>query len=52
MAVYNKGLSLIDCIVFTICRYKLSFGCNDKLQLGSIISTFTQARSAIVAAAK
>lgn len=33
-------------------EYRLSFGCNDKLQLGSIISTFTQARSAIVAAAK
>ncbi|KAL8201443.1 hypothetical protein R6Q57_012782 [Mikania cordata] len=33
-------------------EYRLSFGCNDKLQLGSVISTFTHARSAIVAAAK
>ncbi|KAI8531360.1 hypothetical protein RHMOL_Rhmol11G0130500 [Rhododendron molle] len=32
--------------------YRLSFGCNDKLQLGSLISTFTQARAALVAAAK
>ncbi|KAI3812306.1 hypothetical protein L1987_17013 [Smallanthus sonchifolius] len=32
-------------------EYRLSFGCNDKLQLGSVISTFTRARSAIVAAA-
>ncbi|CAH2067732.1 unnamed protein product [Thlaspi arvense] len=31
---------------------ELSFGCNDKLQLGAIISTFTHARSALVAAAK
>ncbi|KAJ0631475.1 putative AAA+ ATPase domain, ATPase, AAA-type, core [Helianthus annuus] len=31
---------------------ELTFGCNDKLQLGSVISTFTRARSAIVAAAK
>ncbi|GKB22584.1 replication factor C subunit 3 [Tanacetum coccineum] len=33
-------------------EYRLTFGCNDKLQLGSVISTFTQARSALVAAAK
>nr|XP_011458804.1 PREDICTED: replication factor C subunit 3 [Fragaria vesca subsp. vesca] len=33
-------------------EYRLSFGCNDKLQLGSIIATFTKARSALVAAAK
>lgn len=33
-------------------EYRLSFGCNDKLQLGSLISTFTRARSALVAAAK
>lgn len=33
-------------------EYRLSFGCNDKLQLGSIIGTFTSARSALVAAAK
>ncbi|KAJ0635373.1 putative AAA+ ATPase domain, ATPase, AAA-type, core, replication factor C [Helianthus annuus] len=33
-------------------EYRLTFGCNDKLQLGSVISTFTRARSAIVAAAK
>ncbi|GLT47134.1 hypothetical protein SLA2020_208480 [Shorea laevis] len=32
-------------------EYRLSFGCNDKLQLGSLISTFTRARSALVAAA-
>ncbi|KAJ0824110.1 putative DNA polymerase III, clamp loader complex, gamma/delta/delta subunit [Helianthus annuus] len=39
-------------IVIWLCRYRLTFGCNDKLQLGSVISTFTRARSAIVAAAK
>ncbi|KAF5735496.1 replication factor C subunit 3-like [Tripterygium wilfordii] len=33
-------------------EYRLSFGCNDKLQLGSLIATFTRARSALVAAAK
>lgn len=33
-------------------EYRLSFGCNDKLQLGSLISAFAQARSAVVAAAK
>ncbi|KAK8970962.1 hypothetical protein KSP40_PGU009617 [Platanthera guangdongensis] len=32
-------------------EYRLSFGCNDKLQLGALISTFTNARCAIVAAA-
>ncbi|KAL8167225.1 hypothetical protein V2J09_008724 [Rumex salicifolius] len=33
-------------------EYRLTFGCNDKLQLGSLIATFTSARSALVAAAK
>ncbi|EOA35291.1 hypothetical protein CARUB_v10020461mg [Capsella rubella] len=33
-------------------EYRLSFGCNDKLQLGAIISTFTHARSVLVGAAK
>ncbi|KAK9167487.1 hypothetical protein Scep_002678 [Stephania cephalantha] len=33
-------------------EYRLSFACNDKLQLGSLLSTFTRARAAIVAAAK
>ncbi|XP_073101006.1 replication factor C subunit 3 [Elaeis guineensis] len=33
-------------------EYRLSFACNDKLQLGSLISTFTNARSALVAAAQ
>lgn len=33
-------------------EYRLSFGCNDKLQLGSLIASFTSARSALVAAAK
>lgn len=33
-------------------EYRLSFGCNDKLQLGSLIATFARARSALVAAAK
>ncbi|KAJ8773384.1 hypothetical protein K2173_028561 [Erythroxylum novogranatense] len=33
-------------------EYRLSFGCNDKLQLGSLVSSFTRARSAILAAAK
>ncbi|XP_031372325.1 replication factor C subunit 3 [Punica granatum] len=33
-------------------EYRLSFGCNDKLQLGSLISSFTDARTALVAAAK
>lgn len=32
-------------------EYRLSFGCNDKLQLGALISTFTNARCALVAAA-
>ncbi|KAG0464585.1 hypothetical protein HPP92_018749 [Vanilla planifolia] len=32
-------------------EYRLSFGCNDKLQLGALISTFTDARCALVAAA-
>ncbi|MCI08283.1 replication factor C subunit 5-like, partial [Trifolium medium] len=31
--------------------YRLSFGCNDKLQLGSVVASFTRARSALVAAA-
>jgi hypothetical protein len=34
-----------------ICRYRLSFACNDKLQLGALISTFTDTRTAMVAAA-
>lgn len=33
-------------------EYRLSFGCNDKLQLGSLISTFTNARCALIAAVK
>ncbi|XP_021759710.1 replication factor C subunit 3-like isoform X2 [Chenopodium quinoa] len=33
-------------------EYRLSFGCSDKLQLGSLIASFTKARSALVAAAK
>ncbi|XP_060673590.1 replication factor C subunit 5 [Ziziphus jujuba] len=33
-------------------EYRLGFGCNDKLQLGSLISSFTRARAALVAAAK
>ncbi|CAN0892331.1 Replication factor C subunit 5 [Linum grandiflorum] len=33
-------------------EYRLSFGCSDKLQLGSLIASFTGARSALVAAAK
>ncbi|KAB5568579.1 hypothetical protein DKX38_002372 [Salix brachista] len=32
-------------------EYRLSFGCNDKLQLGSLIASFTRTRSALVAAA-
>ncbi|KAL5704435.1 Subunit of heteropentameric Replication factor C (RF-C) [Ranunculus cassubicifolius] len=32
-------------------EYRLTFGCNDKLQLASLISSFTRARSAIVATA-
>ncbi|KAI5405941.1 Subunit of heteropentameric Replication factor C (RF-C) [Lathyrus oleraceus] len=32
-------------------EYRLSFGCNDKLQLGSVVASFTRARSALVAAA-
>ncbi|XP_062098803.1 replication factor C subunit 5 [Humulus lupulus] len=32
-------------------EYRLTFGCNDKLQLGSLIASFTQARSSLVAAA-
>lgn len=33
-------------------EYRLSFGCNDKLQLGSLIASFTKARVSLVAAAK
>lgn len=33
-------------------EYRLTFGCNDKLQLGSLVAAFTRARSALVAAAK
>ncbi|OMO53001.1 hypothetical protein CCACVL1_28958 [Corchorus capsularis] len=33
-------------------EYRLSFGCNDKLQFGSLVATFMRARSAIVAATK
>lgn len=33
-------------------EYRLSFGCNDKLQLGSLIASFTKARSTLVATAK
>ncbi|XP_060214487.1 replication factor C subunit 3 [Lycium barbarum] len=33
-------------------EYRLTFGCNDKLQLGSLIAAFTRARAALVAAAK
>lgn len=33
-------------------EYRLTFGCSDKLQLGSLIGSFTKARSALVAAAK
>lgn len=32
-------------------EYRLSFACNDKLQLGALISTFTDTRTAMVAAA-
>ncbi|KAF4372909.1 hypothetical protein G4B88_018074 [Cannabis sativa] len=32
-------------------EYRLTFGCNDKLQLGSLIASFTKARSSLVAAA-
>ncbi|KAK3013092.1 hypothetical protein RJ639_008153 [Escallonia herrerae] len=47
----RKGLALVD-IVREVTMYRLAFGCNDKLQLGSLIATFTRARSALVAAAK
>jgi replication factor C subunit 3/5 len=33
-------------------EYRLTFGCNDKLQLGSLVSTFSRARSVLVAAAR
>ncbi|KAM0912263.1 hypothetical protein ACQ4PT_012949 [Festuca glaucescens] len=32
-------------------EYRLTFACNDKLQLGALISTFTTARTALVASA-
>ncbi|KAI5589246.1 hypothetical protein POPTR_005G180001v4 [Populus trichocarpa] len=32
-------------------EYRLVFGCNDKLHLGSLIASFARARSALVAAA-
>ena len=53
---FDWQLLSFDSINFIIhyffCRYRLSFGCNDKLQLGSLIATFTRARAALVAAAK
>ncbi|KAK4490122.1 hypothetical protein RD792_000779 [Penstemon davidsonii] len=33
-------------------EYRLSLACNDKLQLGSLVSAFTRARASLVAAAK
>ncbi|GMN45559.1 hypothetical protein TIFTF001_014751 [Ficus carica] len=33
-------------------EYRLSFACNDKLQLGSLIASFTKARASLVAAAE
>ncbi|PQP99618.1 replication factor C subunit 3 isoform X2 [Prunus yedoensis var. nudiflora] len=33
-------------------EYRLTFGCNDRLQLGSLVASFTTARSALVSAAK
>ncbi|KAL2467752.1 Replication factor C subunit 5 [Forsythia ovata] len=33
-------------------EYRLTFACNDKLQLGSLTAAFTRARAALVAAAK
>ncbi|XP_022989996.1 replication factor C subunit 3-like [Cucurbita maxima] len=33
-------------------EYRMSFGCNDKLQLGLLISSFTKARCALVSAAE
>ncbi|KAK4775632.1 hypothetical protein SAY87_023593 [Trapa incisa] len=33
-------------------EYRLSFACNDKLQVGSLIACFTDARSAVVATVK
>ncbi|KAF7018150.1 hypothetical protein CFC21_031465 [Triticum aestivum] len=46
----RKGLALID-IIREVTMYRLTFACNDKLQLGALISTFTTARTAMVAAA-
>ncbi|KAH9623159.1 hypothetical protein KSS87_011013 [Heliosperma pusillum] len=47
----KKGLALVD-IIREVTMYRLSFGCNDKLQLGSLIASFTTVRSALVAATK
>ena len=52
VAVELMQILLLKLHFRSLCRYRLSFGCNDKLQLGSLISAFAQARSAVVAAAK
>ncbi|KAJ4792774.1 Replication factor C subunit 3 [Rhynchospora pubera] len=41
-----NDLADIDCIQIN-CWYRLSFASNDKLQLGALIATFTNARSAL-----
>lgn len=51
LRIQCQNFSVLVAIIFCH-RYRLSFGCNDKLQLGSLVSTFTNARCAIVAAAK
>lgn len=43
---------LFNAEILWVCRYRLSFGCNDKLQLGALVTGFTHARCSMVAAAK
>ncbi|CAN1768301.1 Replication factor C subunit 5 [Linum perenne] len=52
MASQHITEEAVQHVYLCTCRYKLSFGCNDNLQLGSLIASFTGARSALVAAAK
>jgi len=51
LVLRNICVLIIMGMKFHYCRYRLSFGCNDKLQLGSVVASFTRARSAMVAAA-
>lgn len=46
----NSPVVYASLLLSSIYRYRLSFGSNDKLQLGALVSTFTNARLTVVAA--